>query len=86
MFFSTETAGLLPAKYFKQRYKLAWDVRENLFEHQKDLTQVKNTKKTGGKKSNKNGFDMEGYQADQPYMSNEITPTETLEDEAIANE
>ena len=29
--FISETAGLLPVKFFKQRYQLSYDVRENLF-------------------------------------------------------
>ena len=41
--FFPETAGLLPAKYFKKRYQPEWDVRENLFEHQKKLSQWSTT-------------------------------------------
>ena len=56
--FLAETAGLLPARYFEQRYKPDWDVRENLFEHQKKLSQKPNW--------NINSIE-DGYQADQPY-------------------
>ena len=54
----TETAGLLPARYFEQRYKTDYEVRENLFEHQKKLSQKPNW--------NINSIE-DGYQADQPY-------------------
>ena len=54
----TETAGLLPAKYFEQRYKTDYEVRANLFEHQKKLSQKPNW--------NINSIE-DGYQADQPY-------------------
>lgn len=53
-----ETAGLLPAKYFEQRYKTDYEVRANLFEHQKKLSQKPNW--------NINSIE-DGYQADQPY-------------------
>ena len=59
-FIISETAGLLPARYFEQRYKPDWDVRENLFEHQKSQ-----------KYSNHwsiNAIEV-GYQSDQPMGS-----------------
>ena len=44
-----ETAGLLPAKYLQKsrRGRSKWDVRQNLFEHEKEI------KKKDGKKSKK---------------------------------
>ena len=60
-FIISETAGLLPARYFEQRYKPDWDVRENLFEHQKSQ-----------KYSNDWSINAieDGYQSDQPYSFN----------------
>jgi len=62
-----ETAGLLPARYFEQRYKPDWDVRENLFEHQKSQ-----------KYSNHWSINAieDGYQSDQPMGSFETEPEE----------
>ena len=59
--FIAEIAGLLPVKYFKKRYKLDWDVRENLFNHQKKLSQWKSNTI-----EDRNTIE-DGYQADQPY-------------------
>ena len=58
--FLSETAGILPAKYFKQRYKPDYEVRHNLFEHQQDSKQSNN--------NHENSIE-DGYQADQPYES-----------------
>ena len=66
-FIISETAGLLPARYFEQRYKPDWDVRENLFEHQKSQ-----------KYSNHWSINAieDGYQSDQPMGSFETEPEE----------
>ena len=79
-FIIAETAGLLPARYFEQRYKQEYDVRQNLFEHQKK------NKKNSKTKYSSNHWSMnsieDGYQADQPYgggaakTSFEIEPDE----------
>lgn len=54
----SETAGLLAARFFEQRYKPSYDVRENLFEHQKSKS----------KQSYVQDNEIEdGYQSDQPY-------------------
>lgn len=58
-----ETAGLLPAKYFQQRYKPDWEVRQNLFEHQKNSKPA-----THWDHVQSNQID-DGYQADQPYST-----------------
>jgi len=65
-----ETAGLLPARYFEQRYKPDWDVRENLFEHQKNQKYSLDW--------SINSID-DDYPADQPYSTNDVF--ETTEDE-----
>ena len=77
----SETAALLPAKYLAlKQQKPKWDVRENLFFHQKQLKQQsdmitkkkqKNSKFTKGINNlspfySENDIDMEGYQSDQP--------------------
>ena len=66
-FIISETAGLLPARYFEQRYKPDWDVRDNLFEHQKSQ-----------KYSNHWSINAieDGYQSDQPMGSFETEPEE----------
>lgn len=76
-----ETAALLPAKYLAlKQQKPKWDVRENLFFHQKQLKQQSDliTKKKQKKSKftkginnlsqfySENDIDMEGYQSDQP--------------------
>ena len=68
----TETAGLLPARYFEQRYKTDYEVRENLFEHQKKLSQKPNW--------NINSIE-DGYQADQPYVDHSADHFQTKPNE-----
>jgi hypothetical protein len=81
--FIAETAGLLAAKYFKDRYKPDWDVRQNLFEHQK-INQKQKLSSHNDIWSNQLIEDMfeEGYQADQPYLSHtsSIVPPDDTEE------
>jgi len=68
-----ETAGLLPARFFKEKSDEVeeWDVRDNLFHHQQQLNEI------GGSSSsifNSSPFSDSGlqsldYQADQPVAS-----------------
>ena len=60
----SETAGLLPAHFFENRYKVDYEVRENLFEHQLD-------KQSGSEWTSTNEIE-DGYQADQPYAANQL--------------
>ena len=76
MNFFPETAGLLPAKYFKKRYQPEWDVRENLFEHQKKLSQWKSNTI-----EDRNTIE-DGYQADQPYKP----VTQKLQKEPVSDQ
>ena len=74
--FIAEIAGLLPVKYFKKRYKLDWDVRENLFNHQKKLSQWKSNTI-----EDRNTIE-DGYQADQPYKP----VTQKLQKEPVSDQ
>ena len=70
-----ETAALLPAKYLPSKPKKPkWDVRDNLFFHQKQLQLQKKMKNKSKLRDtglinnilSSNEIDMEGYQSDQP--------------------
>ena len=55
LFFILETAGLLPAKFWRHYNEKDWDVRENLFRHHAQLQSQQEINN-----------EIDGYQADQP--------------------